>query len=241
VTAGDKLGLEKKWYRAGGIAALLLAIGYTVIFPLYFRVGAPPSGGDAWFKYLPGKTTTWWAIVAVSVLTDFLFVPVTLTLYLVLRRQGKNAMLLAAAFVGAFVLLDLAVTWSHFASILTLYEKYAAATDEVQRAGYVAAANYGSAMLTSPLEIVYAIVTLSVGILVIGLVMLRGVFNKVTAYLGLLTGILGVASLSGLSLAVIGNALSATVWLFFVGYRLCRLASDRAMLAQNGESQSTLA
>jgi hypothetical protein len=225
-TANDKVGLDqRKWYGVGGIAALLLAIGYVVIFPLYFRVGAPPSGGDAWFKYLPGKTTLWWAIVAVSVLTDFLFLPLSLTLYLALRGQGKNLMLIAIAFVGAFVFLDLAVTWSHYASILTLYGKYAAATNDVQRAGYVAAADYGSAMLSSPLEIVYAIVTLSFGILLIGFVMLRGAFNKITAYLGLLTGILGVASLTGQSAAIIGNALCATVWLFFVGYRLCRLTT----------------
>ena len=81
-------------------------------------------------------------------------------------------------------------------------------------------------MLTSALEIVYAIVTLSFGILLIGCVMLSGVFNKIAAYLGIATGILGIASLTRFSLAIIGNALFATVWLFLVGYRLNRLAQD---------------
>lgn len=223
-TAGSRLGVDQTiWYRVGGIAAVLLAVGYTVIVPLYFHVGAPPNGGDAWFTYLPGKTSVWWAIVAISVLTDLLFVPVTLTLYLALRDQGKNAMLLATAFIGAFVMLDLAVTWSHYASILILYEKYAATTNEVLRRDYLSAADYGSAMLTSRLEIVYSIVTLSFGILVMGFVMLKGVFSKVTAYLGLITGILGIASLTRLSFTIIGNALCAIAWLFLVGYRLCRL------------------
>ena len=160
-TSGEKLGRpQQKWFRVGGIAAILLAVGYLVIFPLYFRVGAPPSDGSSWFEYLPAKTSLWWAIVTISGFTDFLFIPVTLALYLALKGQGKNAMLLAAAFVGAFVLLDLAVTWSHYASILTLYKKYAATRDEAVRAGYLAAADYGSAMLASPLEIVYSIVTL---------------------------------------------------------------------------------
>jgi len=229
---------QQNWFRAGGIAAILLAVGYVAIFPLYFRVGAPPAGGDAWFKYLPAKTTLWWAIVAISVVTDFLFLPVTLALYLALKSQGRNAMLLAASFVGAFVTLDLAVTWSHYASILTLYEKYAATSDAALRAGYLAAADYGSAMLTSPLEIVYSIVTLSFGFLVIGFVMLRGVFGKVTAYLGLITGILGIASLSRAGFAIIGNALCATLWLFFVGYRLCRLTSDRGTPAPDAGSRS---
>jgi hypothetical protein len=223
----DKLDTDqKKWFRVGGVAAILLALGYTVILPLYFRVGAPPIGGDAWFKYLPGKTNVWWAIVAISVLTDLLFIPVALSLYLALHDKGKNAMLLATGFVMAFVFLDLAVTWSHYASVLTLYQEYAATSDEVVRARYLGAAEYGSAVLNSPLEIVYSIVTLSFAILVIGFVMLRGVFNKLTAYLGLITGALGIASLSRLSFTIIGNALCATLWLFFVGYRLCRIAPD---------------
>jgi hypothetical protein len=81
-------------------------------------------------------------------------------------------------------------------------------------------------MLNSPLEIVYAIVTLSSGILLIGFVMLRGVFNKITAYLALGTGGLGILSLTGFSLAIIGNAFFATAWLFLVGIRLYRLAQE---------------
>jgi hypothetical protein len=217
---------QKQWYRVGGVAALLLGIGYVIIFPLYAHVGAPPNGVEAWFRYLPGKTTVWWTILGLSVFTDFLYVPVALALYLALKGVNKNGMLLATAFVGLFVVLDLAVTWSHYASILTLYRNYSTATDDAHRAAYVAAANYASAMLTSPLEIVYAIVTLSSGILLTGFVMLRGPFNKITAYFGLATGIFGIASLTGLSLTIIGNALFATAWLFFVGYRLCRLAQE---------------
>ena len=58
----------------------------------------------------------------------------------------------------------------------------------------------------------------------IGFVMLRGVFNKITAYLALATGILGIASLTGLTLIIVMNALFATAWILFVGYRLFRLA-----------------
>jgi len=193
---------------------------------LYAHVGAPPNGGEAWFKYLPGKTTVWWEILGLSVFTDFLYVPVAFALYLVLKEFNRNVMLLAGAFVGLFVVLDLAVTWSHYAAVLTLYQNYAIATDDAHRASYIAAANYASAMLNSPLEIVYAIVTLSSGILLIGLVMLRGAFNKITAYLALGTGVFGILSLTGFSFAIIGNALFATAWLFLVGYRLYRLAQE---------------
>jgi len=218
---------QRRWYQAGGLAALVLGICYVAIIPLYAHVGAPPNGGgEAWFTYLSGKTTFWWTILGLSVFTDFLFVPIALALYLALKGVNRNAMLLATAFVGLFVVLDLAITWSHYASILTLYSEYSKAADDVHRAGYVAAANYASAMLSSPLEIVYAIVTLSSGILVAGFVMLRGPFSKITAYLGLATGLLGIASLTGFGPIIIGNALFATVWLFFVGYGLYRLAKN---------------
>jgi len=212
------------WFRVGSISAILLGLGYIVIIPLYAHVGAPPNGGQAWFLYLPGKTSFWWAIIALSVLTDMLYIPIALALYLALERLSKNTMLLAVAFMGLFVVLDLAITWPHFTSILVLYRQYLAATSDIQRQGFLAAANYGSAVLNSPLEAVYAIVTLSTGILLAGLVMLRGVFDKPTAWLAIATGVFGIAAPTGLGIAVYGNALLATIWLFFVGYRLHRLA-----------------
>ncbi|MBV8114288.1 MAG: hypothetical protein JO300_06070 [Silvibacterium sp.] len=225
-TAVDPDALDhKRWFRVGSFAAVALGIGYIIIIALYARVGAPPSsGGEAWFRYLAGKTAIWWAILGLSVFTDLLYLPLALALYLALKRINRNLMLLATAFIGLFVVLDLAVTWTHYASILALYGRYSAATGDAQRAAYLAAADYASAMLASRLEVVYAIVTLSFGILLTALVMRRGSFDQITAWLGLVTGVLGIASLTGSSLAIIGNALFATLWLFFVGYRLYRLA-----------------
>src|SRR5712691_10954049 len=219
---------DGKWlYRVGGISALVIGIGYIIIFPLFALVGNPPSGGgEVWLKYLEVKTTVWLAILALCVFTDFLFVPVALSLYLALKRVHRSAMLVATAFVGLFVVLDLAVTWSSYAAVLTLGDRYAAAADDVQRAAYVAAANYPSAVLASPLEIVYAIVILSFAILIIGIVMWKGIFSRATALLAIITGILGIASLTGVTAIIIMNALFATAWILFVGYRLYRLGQQ---------------
>ncbi len=137
-------------------------------------------------------------------------------------------MLLATALIGLFIVLDLAVTWSNFASLLTLGVRYAAATSDAQRAAYAGAADYAAAVLASKLEIVYAIVTLSSGILIIGLVMLKGIFGKPTAYLGLITGILGIAAITGVTAIIIANAVFATIWVLLVGYRLLRLDQRQA-------------
>jgi hypothetical protein len=226
-TSVNAVDPDGRWlYRVGGISALLLGAAYIIIFPLYAHVGAPPGGsdGETWLKYLAGRTTVWWAILGLSVLTDFLFVPVALALYLALKGINRNAMLVATAFVGLFVALDLAITWSHYASLLTLAGSYAAAANDLQRSIYVAAASYASAMLASRLLVVYAIVVLSSAILMIGVVMLKGIFSRTTAYLGVITGILGIVSFGGFFVTIILNAVLATVWLLFVGYRLYRLA-----------------
>ncbi len=218
---------DGKWlYRVGGISALVIGIAYIIIIPLFAHVGgAPSSGGEAWLKYLEGKTTVWWAILGLSVFTDFLFVPVALSLYRALERVNRNAMLVATAFVGLFVVLDLAVLWTNYASLLTLSGLHTAATTEVQRASYVAAADYASAVLASHTEVFYSIVDLSVAILIIGCVMLKGkgIFNKTTAYLGLAAGIFGIVSIAGFFVIIIINALLVTLWLLFAGYRLFRL------------------
>jgi hypothetical protein len=203
-------------------------LAYLATLPLYARVGAPPASaaGQAWLAYLAGKTTEWWIILGLSVLTDLLFIPVAFSLYLALTGVSRNTVLVATAFTGLFVVLDLAVTWTNFAALISLSSSYAAAND-TQRPTYVAAANYPAAILSSRLEAVYAIVILSVAILLIGLVMLRGVFGKITAYLAVFTGILGIASIAGFSVTVILNAVLATIWLLFVGFRLYRLSLQR--------------
>jgi hypothetical protein len=165
----------------------------------------------------------WWAIVGISVFTNFLFLPVAFSLYFALGRINKNAVLVGVTFIGLFVTLELAVNWSCYTSLIMLSGEYASVTDYVERASYIAAANYPSAFIASPFALVYAVGILSFGFLIVAFVMLRGVFNKVTAYIGIFTGILGIFAVLGLNIAVILNAILAIIWLFLVGIRLYRL------------------
>jgi hypothetical protein len=217
---------DKQLCQIGGASAIALGLIYIVIFPLYAQVGAPPIGGQLWFDYLAGKTTVWWAILGLSVLTDLLFVPFASALYVALKGVHRNGMLLATALVGLFVAVDLAVTWTNFGALLTLSADHAAAATDAQRAAYVAAANYASAVLASRLERVYAILILSTGILMIGLVMLRSAFGRLTAYLGVGTGLLGIVALTGSGVSIILNAVFATIWILLSGVRLHERARE---------------
>jgi len=214
----------------GGVAAVVLGIAYLATMPLFASVGVPPRGGEAWLAYSAGKTGAWWGILALSVLTDLLFVPVAFALYFALRRVTRGLALLGSAYVGLFAVLDLAVTWSNYAALITLSESYVGATSDAQRLVYVAAAEYASTGVTFS-QSVYSILVPALGVLLVGLAMVRSPFGRGIAYLGVVTGVLGIVSLVGplvvsaLSATMIVTSLLTTVWVVLVGYRLFRLGA----------------
>ena len=225
---GDR---ESRWlYRVGGIAAIVFSLAYFVIMALYIPMGSKPSGAEAWLTSTAGNPAAWWAILGLSVLTDFLLVPVALALYLALKGINRNVMLVAIAFIGLFVVLDLALTWINIGSLIALSGSYAAAASDAQRAVFVTAAIYPSTVADSNLVFVYNTLTLSAGILMTGLVMIRGIFDKITAYVGIATGFFGIVSVASSffadslsSVTIILASVLTTVWVLLVGYRLYRL------------------
>ncbi len=229
INAGDS---DRTWlYRVGGGAAIGFGIAYLIIIALYIPMGARPSGAEALLAYIGGNALAWWAILGLSVLTDFLLVPIGLALYFALKSINAPAMLIATAFVGLFVILDLALTWTNFAVLISLSGPYASAADDAQRAVFATAALYPSSVVGSNLLFVYNSLTLAVGILITGLVLLRSVFGKRSASVGVATGVLGIAAVASsfFSSSVSGMAIILTsvltlVWYLMVGYKLYRLA-----------------
>lgn len=94
-------------------------------------------------------------------------------------QQERNAR--GYRMCGLFVVLDLAVTWTNYAVLISLGSEYAQAVDDAGQAAVVAAATYPSAVLESGLLFVYNTLVLAVGILITGFVMLKGVFGRPTA------------------------------------------------------------
>ena len=73
---------------------------------------------------------------------------------------------------------------------------------------------------------VCCIAILSLGILLTGLVTLRGAFGRLAAWLGIMTGVLGIVSaagpllIGGLGATVVVASILTTAWVLVVGYRL---------------------
>ena len=225
---------DGRWlYRVGGISAIAFAVMYFVIIAIFAPLGGMPTGGaEGWLKNLAENSTDWAAIISLNVLTDFLLVPITLALYLALKGVNKSVMLAATAIVFCFPILDLPLTWGTIGSLFELSGQYAAAVNAAQREAVVMAAIYPSAMMDADVLRVYGWLPVNVGILLIGFVMLKGIFGKGTAYLGVVTGVFGVTATAAsffeptnsLSFILIGlTAFIHAVWSLSAGFRLCKL------------------
>lgn len=221
---------QDKWIlRAGAICAFAVVAGYLATFPLYAWVGTPPStGSEAQLEYFGSHADGWWAIAGLMIVTDILLLPLFLALYRALKGVGRDLMLLAVACIGLFVALDMAVTWTAHSVLIAGGAEYAAATSSAAKAALAASAAYPSAVLESPVAGVCAIVLPSLGILLAGLVMLRGVFGKPTAFWALATGVtafvfMGSYVVEALAPFRIVNALLVMVWYALAGVGLLRL------------------
>ena len=227
---------DGRWiYRVGGLSGTVLGVGYLLTIPvtILYGGGFPPLGAEARLAFFAEHAAGWWGVTALMVFTDLLYVPFFLALYDALKGFNKYLMLLAFACAGLFVLLDLAITWTAFPSLIILSGNYAEATSDAQRAIIVGVAGYPSAIIDSPLSGIYAILFPGVGELLASLVMRKGTFSKTLAYMGMIAGVCGVLAgigpifISELETAQYINASLAMIWFFFVGLKLNNLGQQK--------------
>ncbi|MBI3022855.1 MAG: hypothetical protein HYY68_03900 [Thaumarchaeota archaeon] len=221
--------VDPEWkglYRAGGISGLVYGILLIIGTLLFIALGPLPTGGEAFLKYFAGRTALGWTTFSVFVLANFFLAAVVLSLYFALKGVNRIAVLFGTGFQGLFVVLDLGVTLPSFWSLITLSGNYAAATSDAQRAVYVAGAEYASGVLSLSLP-VYTTIVPFFGSLIIALVMMKGIFSKGVAYLGVVAGIVGIVAgipIPALSILLVIATFLGAIWFLFIGYRLYKLS-----------------
>jgi len=213
-------------YTVGGIGMLLAGLVYIVSAVLSIVIGPPPSGGEPYLQGLTNHALVAQVNFGLWVLADLLLLPATMALYLVLKQFAKNAMLIAAGLMVLFAILDLGVTELNSLTLVALTHQYAAAASDAQRAAYVAAADY--ALATLPIATFFSYLVSSVGLLIISIVMLRGVFSKPAAYAGMVAGVAGIVGgfyvlLPALALFLVPSLIAFGLWSLLAGARLCAL------------------
>ncbi len=213
----------KGLYGAGAISSLLVGILFIVAFFLFGVLGPLASTTEGVLKQIAANRLTFITAQGVLVVATILAIPTILALYIALRDVNKSYMLIAATVFGISTTLALASPFTPL-GLLTLSDKYAAATTDAQRAVYVTAAeavqaNSGGGPASG--------ILLAVALIIIGLVMLKGVFDRATAYLGIVLGILlFISLLPAIGFLFIVLIPLAAVWFLAVGFRLYKISGD---------------
>lgn len=212
--------------RIGGVAALLAAAVWIAGTVLAFVTTPPTSGGTATLQYIAAhrsmyilKQALWLAPLG---LTAVLF----LAFYPALERFNRSLALLSVVLgVMAWgISLAWPTTGEGAPALVVLSDQYVAAATPAQQAPFVAAAE--SLIATNATPAAPGILE-TISILVVSLAMLSGGLPRGVAYLGIVTGALGVVgealrTVLGSAYAVYGALL--LVWLVAVGWALLRVA-----------------
>jgi hypothetical protein len=231
-TSGEAVaGPDPSWrglYRAGGISGILFVVLTIVSIVLVFtKPLQPSSGGAATLKNIASNRSLYILKQVLWLGPSALAIVVFLALYRALKHLDKSYAAIGALLGIASEILTLAypTTGEGGPVLVYLSDQYMAATTDAQRAAFATAAEGFIAQNNIPSA--PGILT-AIGILIISLVMLRGVFHKGVAYLGIATGAIGIISESLrplLGLGYIGYGLLLPTWFLAVGWKLYRLGS----------------
>lgn len=226
----------KGLYRAGGVAALFIAV-LIVSEVVGLTIWPQPDTVIGWFTLFQsnriiGLLDFWGLEVPMYVLFALVF----LALYVSLKRANEGWMAIVTVFalsgVGVFL-----ATNNPF-SMLSLSGQYAAATTDAQRSMLLAA---GQALLVNTGQ--RAVGGFNIGLflvavagLIVSWVMLRSdSFSTSTAYVGILANALSLvdylreavaAPVAVALMVILAGALLLVVWFALVGRRLCQLGRD---------------
>lgn len=236
---------RKSLYRVGGVAALVAGVIFRRNIAAeigLFSQHTPPVTVSNWFVLLQNNRLLGLAFLNIFDLVNYALVGLMfLAFYAVLERANKSTM----AIVTTFGFVGIAVYFASNTafSMLSLSDQYAAATSEAQRTMLLAA---GQALLainrfSSPgahpgAGGYLSLLLVAVAGMITSVIMLRSaVFNRVTAYVGIVASALDLAycivyafvpTVDSELLAVCfipAAGLFLMIWHVLVGWRLYQL------------------
>jgi hypothetical protein len=216
-------------YWAGSVSSFLFVVlNIAAIVILAITPPAPSSGGAATLQWIASNKTAYTLELILFVAPNVLAMVVFLALYMALKNVNKSFAAIAALIAIASEVTAPAVNSSPQslnAALILLSNEYAAATAHAQRLAFATAAE---SLIATTNAVTLAGIMLEVGILIISVVMLKGVFPKGVAYLGIVTGVVGIFSEALrplIGFAYIVFFVLEVIWLIAVGWRLYRLGS----------------
>ncbi len=205
--------------KAGGLS---LIVGGIILFGFIlsifiFQVQLPLTAEGFLENPLPPAL-----LFSLAALGEFLLMPGVLGIYFSLKKFNESQMLLGTAIWISSIPMFL-VSRGQVISLVTIAENYAASADATQRAAYFATVQY--ALDLSGVFAGMALILLGVGGIILGLVMLKGVFGKRIGYLVILAGALTVMGTFGiifepLTIGTLFGLILNGVWQVIIGIKL---------------------
>jgi len=224
----DDRAEDVRWhflYRAGAISALATVVLFVFQLAAYF-VWPPPSTVAGHYALLQSH----WFIGIISLdflilVDELLAIPLSLALYLSLRRVHESLMLLATALAGVSIMCFLVATPA--LNMLSLSRQFAVASSDAQREALLAVGN--SLMWSSAFQVGYVVG--SIEMLIVAWVMLYSPsFGKAAAYVGIAASLIGL----GIYVPKVGVQLSLLsvvgmqVWYIMIAQTLWRVSRKAA-------------
>jgi len=217
-------------YRAGGISAFLYIVLLIIPIVLIFTTKQPPSSdGAAILQYIASNKVVYISELVLFLVPSVVAMIVFLALYMALKHLNKSLAAIGTLIAIASQIIGLAYSSSPQSlngALVLLSSQYMAATTAIQKAAYAAAAESLVAMANA---VSASGILFSIGILIISLAMLKGVFNRGIAYLGVATGTIAVFSEIFRPVIGIGYIvffILEVFWFIAVGWRLFRLGGQ---------------
>ncbi len=222
---------RKTLFKFGGIAALMVVVIALLQGPIFILYPQPTTVIGHFTQFQQNKLLGLVDLDLILILAEIGTIPVLLALYIALKRF--NPAWLGIALAAGLGGIGLFLTVNPTLAMLFLSDQYAAAASEVQRAAFLAA---GEALTAQYNGTAFGLFFILGGIsyILFAMAMLKsGLFNRMTAYMGLAVGVmmlvpplpvLGMVALV-LSYVVIVPSIA---WNILIAIRLFQLARTNA-------------
>jgi len=213
---------EKGILKAGGFSFIAAGFVLFLFFIALLVLQTSPTLTPEMVLDDPVPPVSLYALAAFG---ELLLMPGGLGLYYSLKNVKKTHMLMATA-LWLVAVISFLISRSQIIALAPISDSYQATTSETMRAAYLVSAEHAIELGNVFAEM--ALMFLGASSIIIGLVMLKGVFSKGVSYLVIISGTLTLLGTMGVLLepitilAPFGLILGA-VWQIIVGVKLYKL------------------
>lgn len=217
--------IDASWkgaFKAGGFSLIAAGVVLFLFFVALLILQTSPTLTPEMILDNPLPSVS---LYALAVFGELLLMPGGLGLYVALKNVKKAHMLMGTA-LWLVAVVSFLVSRTQILSLQSMSASYQAATNDAVKAAYIVSAEHAIELSNSFSNI--ALLLLGIASIIIGLVMLKGVFSKSAGYLVVISGTLTLLGALGvlfepLAILVLFGLTLGAVWQIIVGFKLYKL------------------